>query len=193
MATGKRIARPYQIYELEITLLGVGPRVWRRFAVRDNHSLMVLHDIIQMVMGWKDCHLHEFDIGGQIYAARGFEIDGEDRPVRNEKRGYLRDVLGGQGFRFRYQYDFGDNWQHELKVVKVSPAEPGARYPVCLAGERACPPEDVGGVPGYEESLEALADPQHVEHQHMLDWVGGEFDPEAFDMKRVYWMLQNIR
>ena len=93
--------------------------------------------------------------------------------------------------RFRYEYDFGDDWQHELEVVKIGPPEPDQWYPTCLAGERACPPEDVGGVFGYAEFLEAIADPKHEEHDSCLTWIGGEFDPEAFDLKETNWLLGN--
>jgi len=185
---------PIRIYEFEITLLEIEPRIWRRFAVRNNHSLMVLHDIIQMVMSWKDCHLHEFEIEDQVYAARYPELDGlDERRVRDERRVYLRDVLGGPGSRFRYQYDFGDDWQHELEVLKVSQPEEGVRYPVCVAGERACPPEDVGGAWGYAEMLDALADLGNEERDSYIEWLGGGFDPDAFDLQEANRMLSNIR
>ncbi len=197
MVARKTAKRPLEIYELQITLREIKPRIWRRFAVRNNHSLMVLHDIIQMVMGWKDCHLHEFEIEGEIYTARYPELERlEDRNVRDERRAFLRDVLGGEGFRFSYVYDPGDYWRHEVAVTKVSRVESPEefeRYPVCLAGERACPPEDCGGVSGYERMLEALADPTHEEHDEYLEWLGGAFDPEAWDLKEVNWMLRGIR
>ena len=193
MAT-QRTQQPFEIYELEITLLEIKPRIWRRFALRNNHSLMVLHDIIQMVMGWKDCHLHEFHIGDWVYASRDPEFDDlDDREIKDESQTSLRDVLGSEGFRFLYQYDFGDNWQHELEVIKVHPPEKGVRYPTCLAGERACPPEDVGGPWGYADMLEALADPKHEEHEQYVEWIGGSFDSEAVDLKKVNRMLRGIR
>lgn len=161
-----RTKRPVEIYELEIRLLEIKPRIWRRFAVRNNHSLMVLHDIIQMVMGWNDCHLHDFRIAGEIYTPRYPELEGmDDLERKDERRAYLRDVLGSQGFRFRYMYDMGDGWEHELEVIKVHPPEKDVRYPICLAGGRACPPEDVGGPWGYADMLEALADPKHEEYE----------------------------
>ena len=189
----QRTTKPHEIYELEITLREIEPRIWRRLAVRNNHSLMVLHDIIQMVMGWKDCHLHDFHIAGEIYTANYPELEGmDDRERKDERRAYLRDVLGSQDFRLRYMYDMGDGWEHELEVIKVHPPEKDVRYPICLAGKRACPPEDVGGPWGYADMLEALADPKHEEHEQYAEWSESSFDPEAFDLKQVNRMLRGI-
>ena len=194
MPVKKRKSAPNQVFELEIALLDIEPRIWRRFAVRSNHSLMVLHDIIQMVMGWNDCHLHEFEIGDQVYTARYPELDDlDERKTRDEQRSYLRGVLGGEGSRFLYRYDFGDGWRNDLKVLKVSQPEEGVRYPVCLSGERSCPPEDVGGTWGYAEMLEALADPRHEEHDGYIEWLGRKFEPDVFDLNAVNGMLMNIR
>ncbi len=196
-APKRRTKRPAGIYVLEITLHDIEPRIWRRVVVRHNHSLAVLHDISQIVMGWKDCHLHEFDIDSQIYTTRYPELEHlEERKVRNERRAYLRDVLGREGSRFSYIYDQGDYWQHDVTVVKVSQVETPEgfeRYPLCLAGERACPPEDVGGAPGYAQMREALADPNHEEHESYIDWLGAPFDPEAFDLKAVNDTLRCIQ
>ncbi len=94
--------------------------------------------------------------------------------------------------RLTYEYDFGDDWQHELLVEKIHPAEKGTHYPICLEGAGACPPEDVGGVPGYAEFLKAMSDPNHPEHQDYRDWIGGPFDSQKFDHKKVNQILQNI-
>ena len=197
MAKTRRTKTTRATYSLEISLRDIKPRIWRRVAVRNNHSLAVLHDIIQIVMGWKDCHLHEFEIDGQIYTARYPELeDLEERRVRNERRAYLRDVLSGEGSRFSYIYDQGDYWQHDVTVVKVSRMETPEefeRYPLCLAGERACPPEDVGGSYGYAEMLDALADPTHEEHESYIEWLGAPFDAEAFDLKAVNETLRCIQ
>jgi len=95
--------------------------------------------------------------------------------------------------KFLYEYDFGDGWEHELLVEKILPAEPGVGYPRCLKGKRACPPEDVGGVWGYADFLEIMRDPNHPEHEDMLEWVGGEFDPEVFDLEEVNAELEEMR
>ena len=116
-----------------------------------------------------------------------------DIRVFNERNVRLRDIVKRHGPRFMYEYDFGDGWEHALEVVKLGPPDTGKWYPVCLAGERACPPEDVGGVWGYGEFLEAIGNPKHEDHGAFLEWVDGEFDPDAFDIDEVNWMLREIR
>lgn len=122
--------------------------------------------------------MHEFVVGRVHYGT----VDGEDWGVqiKSETRALVGFILK-EGTVFRYLYDFGDSWEHKLKVEKVSDAEPGTQYSVCLAGRRACPPEDCGGSYGYQNLLEALSDPSHPEHDDVLEWVGEGFDSEAFD------------
>jgi len=105
----------------------------------------------------------------------------DDLDVRDERRIVLRDLVADTAGTFVYQYDFGDSWHHAVRVEEVLSADPKQRYPRCLGGARACPPEDVGGTPGYAEFLRALANPAHSEHAEYLTWIGGSFDPEAFD------------
>lgn len=97
----------------------------------------------------------------------------------------LAQIAPREGTKVLYDYDFGDDWKHEILVQKILEPDPKGNYPVCLGGERACPPEDCGGTPGYEEFLAAIRDPKHEEHDGMLEWVGGSFDPEAFDVKAI--------
>jgi hypothetical protein len=172
-----------RIYQFKITLLDVQPAVWRRIQVKDC-TLDKLHEHIQTSMGWTNSHLHDFKIGGKNYGdpllmAENFEeFDYADSTTTK-----LSAVLPktGKRFRFEYHYDFGDSWRHEVLFEGCLPAEPGGRYPVCLEGARACPPEDVGGAWGYEEFLAALADPHHEQHYQVSRWIGGSFDPAAFD------------
>jgi pRiA4b ORF-3-like protein len=131
----------------------------------------------------------QFVIGGIAYGDPGMvgEWDIEDaRPV------ILAALVRGEKSKLLYEYDFGDSWEHELLVEKILPRDEGKRYPVCLTGKRACPPEDCGGVWGYASFLEALHDPEHPEHEEMLEWIGGEFDPEAFDLDEVNVELQRL-
>ena len=165
------------VYQLKATIAGKPP-VWRRVVVAEDATLRRLHDILQAAFGWSDCHLHEFEIDGVRYGIDDGEGWGE--PPKDERRARLRQVVG-EGSSFAYVYDFGDNWQHKIAIEKVASAEAGARYPSCTGGRRACPPEDCGGVSGYQELLKVLADPDHEEHESMLEWVGGEFVPDAFD------------
>jgi hypothetical protein len=169
------------VYQLKITLKDVQPPVWRRVQVKDS-SLAELHDIIQICMGWYNSHLHAFEIGGVQY--------GEPDPdgmmeYRDERKCKLSQVVD-QGIKtFIYTYDFGDNWDHAIQLEKTLPPEPGVRYPRCVAGARACPPEDCGGAWGYGSFLEAIRNPKHAEHEEMLEWIGGEFDPEKFDLEAM--------
>lgn len=129
--------------------------------------------------GWQDGHVHEFVFGDDNYGAKEPGLDFPN--VMDEEKVVLRQALGTRK-SFVYVYDFGDNWRHKVKVEKVLELDTPISHGVCIGGENACPPEDVGGAPGYEEFLEALADPDHSEHQHLKDWIGGSFNPAAFDV-----------
>jgi len=174
-------------------LLDVEPLVWRRVLVSNQWTLASLHGYLQWVMGWTDCHAHEFEIGeGTVAPDWWIEEIGHDRDThgyRDERRVSVAAVASQLGIRgeFEYRYDMGDGWRHRI-VVESLPllAEvPDLRLPVCLAGENACPPEDVGGPPGYALLLEVLTDRKHEQHQDMVRWIGGVFDPKGFDLNRV--------
>lgn len=170
------------IYRLKITLRGSRPPIWRRALVPGNLSLYKLHKAIQISMGWFDSHLHQFIIHGRIYS----KPDPDDfQPVIDERRHTLNGISLFEKTKFIYEYDFGDGWEHLILVEKIGPREPGVSYPVCIAGKRACPPEDVGGIYGYEEFLEATRNPDHEEHDSYLEWAGGEFDPDALDLEEI--------
>lgn len=176
-----------------IILKGIEPSVWRRLLVPSNVSLAKLHKIIQRAMGWTDSHLHQFMVGKQIYAPPDPEDFGLGRKTLSERTHKLEQVAFRAKMKLLYVYDFGDDWLHEVLVEKVLPVDPAARYPVCLGGARACPPEDCGGAPGYDGLLEALADPRHPEHDDAKDWVGEGFDPEALDLEKVNRALARLR
>jgi Plasmid pRiA4b ORF-3-like protein len=172
---------PGVVYQLKVTLKDVRPPIWRRVQVKDC-TLAKLHDVIQDVMGWEDCHLHAFRIGDEEY--------GPPDPhgmleVEDEARMKLSQVVGQGHKKFTYNYDFGDNWDHEILIEKTLEAEAGVKYPRCVAGKRACPPEDCGGPWGYGSFLQAISDPANKRHEELLEWIGGEFDPEAFDVEAV--------
>ena len=175
----KRAAKTTQIteiYQLKITLEGSKPPIWRRIQVSSNIILGELHFILQKVMGWDNGHLHAFEVGGNQYSTPGMDLD-----MLNEDLVRLKQV-GGEKAKFSYEYDFGDGWEHQIEVEKVLPPEEGQHYPICLKGKRACPPEDCGGIWGYEEMVAIMADPNHPEYKDRLEWLGEEFDPEAFDL-----------
>ena len=177
------------IYQLKITLKDFRPPIWRRVQVKSNITLGKLHQIIQALMGWTNSHLHGFSIGGVEYGQPVPELDLE---IKNEQKVKLDKVVTGEKKKFLYTYDMGDSWEHEILVEKVLPYDPLVRYPVCLTGKRACPPEDCGGVWGYAEFLEAITQPDHPEHESMLEWVGGAFEPDAFILSEVNQLLQQI-
>lgn len=186
-----QVPKSVEIYQIKVMLRGSQPLIWRRIQVRSDITLAKFHRILQRVMGWEDAHLHQFVIQGEYYGKP--DAKEEPRRTKDERKYRLRGLVPGEGSQFRYNYDFGDHWQRALVIEKIVPPQKGARYPVCLAGARACPPEDVGGTPGYESFLEALRDPKHPEHQEYLEWIGGPFNPEAFDVDQVNQKLRSMR
>ncbi len=176
-----RARKPADLLQLRIELAWIKPAIWRRIVVPESIPLSKLHDVLQYVMGWSDGHLHEFEIAGERYGIPDPDFDWGDGP-RSEKRIQLKTALGGLK-SFKYLYDFGDHWEHRIKVEKRFPPdlELAARA-FCLDGANATPPEDVGGAPGYADFLEAILDPQHPEHDDMRNWYAGDFDPAHFDL-----------
>jgi hypothetical protein len=163
--------------QLTVTLRDIEPAIWRRLVVPASLTLRELHAVIQTAMGWQDYHLHLFDVDGVVYGDVE-EID--DRPLGDEETFTVGQAVERVSM-FSYEYDFGDGWVHDIRVEQVMSGI-GSGTPHLIGGARACPPEDCGGSWGYENLLEVLADPSHSEHETMLHWVGGEFDPEAFDL-----------
>jgi len=173
------------ILQLKISLVGVSkPAVWRRVLVPADVRLDRLHEVIQAAMGWEDYHMHVITNGSAEYGIPDPELG-----HRDERRTMLNHLLERPGDRIQYTYDFGDGWEHDILVEGVLAGVPDAPYPVCLTGKGACPPEDCGGVWGYAQLREALADPAHEEHENMLEWLGldgaSEFDPASFDVDKV--------
>ena len=183
-----------QIYQFKITLEDIEPKIWRRIQVPEKYSFWDLHVAIQDSMGWTDSHLHQFKLLIPICAEEihiGIPCDediyaGDLPPVIAGWEKFIKDRFSMSNNCCFYEYDFGDGWTHEIKLEKILPAAVGCKYPICISGERACPPEDCGGTHGYENFLEVIGDPEHYDHKSMLEWVGGKFDPEKFDPKKVY-------
>jgi len=171
--------------KLKITLKGIRPPVWRRVLVSEDMDLLQLHDLIQAVFGWWDYHLHLFTIAGMEFVnTPDWEEDGDQ--YQDESRAKLGGLIPrfiSEGGKFIYTYDMGDYWEHEILVEKILPDSDKQKTPILLAGRRRCPPEDVGGPWGYENFLEAIRDNQHPEHETFLEWIGVDFDPEAFDLE----------
>lgn len=186
------MASEIPIYQIKVTLKGSKPPIWRRLLVPSDITLAKLHHVIQAAMGWWDAHLHQFAVGQTYYGEPHPDYDGW-LDMHDERRFRLNQIAPGEKSKFIYEYDFGDSWEHVILVEKVLPREPGVAYPVCIKGRRACPPEDVGGIWGYAFFLEAIQDPEHAEHDMYLQWIGGEFDPEAFDVDEVNEALQYLK
>lgn len=175
-----------RLFQFKITLVESKPPIWRRIQVK-NCTLDKLHERIQTVMGWNNSHLHRFEIKGERYGDPEYLDDGyDDFRCVDSTITKISDVVpkDGERIHFLYLYDFGDNWRHEVIFEGCLRAEAGQRYPLCLEGEKNCPLENVGGVWGYAEFLEALADPSHEEHEEFLEWAGN-FDPEDFDAVKM--------
>ncbi len=188
----KKIESSQKIYQLKVTLLGSRPPIWRRLLVPEL-TLAQLHYVLQAAMGWEDCHLHDFRIGRQRFAVPDPDNDFMDGPASlDERKARLSDVLHKPGAKAEYTYDFGDGWEHEVVVEKIVPPEAGQVYPLCTAGKLHGPPEDCGGIPGFYNFLKAIRDPDHEEHEDMLEWIGGSFDAEAFSTAAVNQELQRM-
>jgi hypothetical protein len=186
---------PGKTYQLKIELQGVLPPIWRRVLVPGNVTLSRLHSIIQIAMGWDNDHLHQFTVDRQFYSDPDLELNefGDAPGVRNESKTLLKNVAPRAGKVIIYEYDFGDSWTHRIKVEKILKQEPStARAVECIDGARACPPEDCGGVWGYEDMLQIIKDPKHEEHESTLEWLGEDFDPEAFDMEAINKVLRRL-
>jgi hypothetical protein len=177
------------IYQLRVTLENIQPPIWRRIQVQGDFSLPRLHAVLQIVMGWTNSHLHGFRVNGQYYGEPDPDYDGL-LDVIDERQVRLSQIAPDVGSHFVYEYDFGDSWDHELVVEQILSPQKEVQYPLCMDGNRACPPEDVGGVGGYAEFLAAIHNPRHPEHAEWIQWVGGKFDPEAFDLQSANELLQ---
>lgn len=178
------------VYQLKITLKGSHPPIWRRLLVPSGFSLNKLHNVIQLAMGWTDSHLHHFIVDGEYYSVPSPD---DFEPVADERNLTLGQAAPFEKHRFEYEYDFGDSWTHVIVVEKIQSPEPNVAYPCCVKGKRACPPEDVGGVYGYKTFLEAILDPKHEEHESFMEWIGGDFDPEEFDIDSVNGALMRVK
>ena len=191
MTTTKQTAMD-TVYQIKITLKDSKPPIWRRIQVAGDISLASLHWVLQYVMGWENSHLHQFIIDDEEYSSHEYELQDFKDETLDEEKFRLNQLVASEGAKFVYQYDFGDDWEHVLVVEKIL-ADQKTDHPVCLAGARACPPEDCGGIWGYGELLQAVRDPKHKEHKELLDWAGGRFDPEALDLDAINKKLRKFK
>ena len=175
-----------KIYQIKVTLTGSKPPIWRRLLVSSLITLSKLHKVLQIAMGWTDSHLHQFIAYGRFYGQPDPDFDFE---VLDESKVRLDSLLKKDKDSITYEYDFGDSWEHKIELEKVLPFDPKITLPVCIKGKRACPPEDVGGIWGYQSFLHAIRDPNHPEHEEYLEWIGEEFDPEYFNVDKINELL----
>ena len=188
------------IYQIKITLKGSKPPVWRRLLMSSETTLAQLHDIIQTAMGWYDSHLHMFSIHNEHYSIPYDEDHLLELDAQDGRRIKLSQLITAEGEKFTYEYDFGDGWEHIILIERILPPldriiplNAKQTFPVCLQGKRACPPEDVGGIWGYQTFLEAIKDPEHPEHDEYQEWIGGDFDPDAFDLDAINKALRSLK
>lgn len=172
---------------MRVSLRGSQPKIWRSFEVPSDFTFYDLHDVLQIVMGWENAHLFQFVVDDVTLADPEMESEWDFEPADDKMLSELLKV----NQRFIYEYDFGDSWEHELVVEGERPMD-GDEAPRCLDGARACPPEDCGGIYGYKELLEILADPDHEDYEQMQAWIGDEFDPEAFWIDDINAELQGL-
>lgn len=177
MAKKTKRTKKLQVYRFMVSLVGTEPLIWRTFLVHDFIELGELHMLIQMSMGWEARHLYEFRIGGESFAS---SEHADEMGISSAEGLLLKDVLDGER-KFTYIYDFGDNWEHQVEILDALEHDPRLTYPVCTGGENACPPEDCGGVYGYQELKTALTGKDSPEKDEALEVVGGFFDPTSFD------------
>lgn len=180
-----------EIYQIKVNLRGSKPNIWRRILIPSDMLLSEFHYVLQATMGWTNSHLHQFIYDGEYYTKKlpdemmmdDFGIDYENMKVS--------DFLSHEKDKMIYEYDFGDGWQHNVLLEKILEPDPKQFYPVCIKGKMNCPPEDCGGLWGYDNMLEILSDPKHEEYENMCDWVGDDFDPAYFDLDEINAFLRD--
>lgn len=195
MSTLKKPRRPstfQRVYQLHVELEYLEPAVWRRLWVTDTLTLDKLDRVIQTAMDWQDAYLHAVTVGQVRYAAPDPEWSSMIES-RDERLWDLAMVLADHTREFFYTYDFGDDWRHSISVEAVLEPSEKNRRPLCVEGANACPPEDVGGPPGYGDFLHAITDAMHPQHQEMWEWNDGPFDPPGFDLNAVNADMRKLR
>jgi hypothetical protein len=170
------------IYQIKISLIGSKPPIWRTVLVSSDLGLAAFHDVIQTAMGWTNSHLHQFIANKKFY---GIPDDNFELEMEDETEYQLSHLLKKEKDTLIYEYDFGDSWEHKILLEKILPFDNKTVLPICIKGKRACPPEDCGGIWGYAELLKTISNPKHPDHEDMLEWLGGDFNPELFDLEQI--------
>lgn len=189
-------SKPAPIYDLKVTLIDSGPVIWRRILIAGDANLGFLHAVLQIAMGWTNSHLHQFEDSNSRYTDPGLDEDSIDdaNPPFSEFEFLVSDVLLEKGALLQYLYDFGDSWDHLIEVENImKESSPYNGYPVCVDGARACPPEDCGGIHGYSDLCDIMEDPENEEYEETLEWLGGSFNPDAFNIKETNRYLKKLK
>lgn len=182
------------IFQFKIELKGLRPPVWRRFLVGSNITFYQFHNIIQNVMGWENYHIYQFVLGRNSYI-----LDSEDDAdgffgvdIQRSNVLKLSDIFKNEKQKIEYEYDFGDGWEHRITLEKIVEKENNVNYPICIAGKRNCPPEDIGGIGGYQYFLEVIKNPENGDYEEMIQYSGDDFDPEEFDIEFINEILEDV-
>lgn len=176
------------VYTLKVSLQGIKPPIWRKVRVQGDIRLNELHQVIQNLMGWSNSHMHQYAVGNVLFGEPDPEFRAE---LKDEQKFTLADIAPQTGAKFRYDYDFGDNWMHEVKVEKIEPKPVDFQHPICIGGARNCPPEDIGGIWGYSDMINAMADENDERHEEFLELFDGPFEAELFDLEETNYILKN--
>ncbi|MFZ4547980.1 MAG: plasmid pRiA4b ORF-3 family protein [Bacteroidales bacterium] len=180
-----------EIFQVKISLVGSKPNIWRNLLMPSDLLLPDFHKITQTAMGWTNSHLHQFVVGRAVYAEK---MEGDDTWDEFEKIDYaeikVSTVLKKEKDKIKYEYDFGDGWEHDIVLEKILPDDGKIKVALCIKGKMNCPPEDCGGIWGYYDMLEILKQPKHEEYESYIEWLGEEYDPEEFDIVFVNELLQ---
>ena len=171
-----------KIYRLRIELIGSRPTIWRKFYVPKRILLPDLHNVIQSVMGWEDAHLHQFIHNGKFY---GIPDPYGELGISDHGNIKLSELLAKKNDKLIYEYDFGDGWQHRITLEAIGADRELPQLPYCEKGKMACPPEDCGGIPGYENLVRTISNPKDEEYESTMMWLGRQYDPKMFDSDMV--------
>jgi hypothetical protein len=170
-----------KIYQIQIVLLNTKPKIWRRLLVDSDILLVDFHRIIQTAMGWTNSHLHQFNNGYTSYSPEEFEVE----DTKDSRKVKLKTILKTEGSKILYEYDFGDGWEHDIILEKIIEEEVQGQIPACIKGKGNCPPEDCGGPFGYMELLKTISNPKREDYESMMEWLGGKFSPDFFDINQI--------
>jgi len=185
----KKIQVLRNILQIKIALAGAKPAIYRTILIEDDRTFYDFHHIIQIVMGWENYHLFQFFAGKDVISDPTLL---EDDDILNSKEIRLKQLFLEVGDKMKYEYDFGDGWIHNIRLEKILPFNLTETYPTCIKGKRRCPPEDCGGIWGYEDLIEIMADKKHPEYKETKSWLGGVFDPEEFDIQYINEELRGL-